>query len=58
MGQELGLDRLAGVFPLSDRFTEMAGIPVDHDGNEQDEHGHPVALAFARQVEAVCGSSP
>ena len=28
MGQELGLDRQAGVFPLSDRFAEMGGIPI------------------------------
>ena len=28
MGQELGLDRQVGVFPLSDRFAEMGGIPV------------------------------
>ena len=27
VGQELGLDRRAGVFPLSDRFAEMGGIP-------------------------------
>ena len=34
MGQELGLDRQAGVFPLSDRFAEMGGIPVNDDPAE------------------------
>ena len=27
MVQELGRDRQVGVFPLSDRFVEMGGIP-------------------------------
>ena len=39
MGQELGLglglDRHAGVFPLSDRPVEIGGIPVNDDGGEQ-----------------------
>ena len=28
VGQELGLDHQPGVFPLSDRFAEMGGIPA------------------------------
>ena len=47
MGQELGLDGPAGVFPLSDRFAELGGIPVDDDGGEQVEPGHAVVLALA-----------
>ena len=31
MGRELGLDRQAGVLPLSERFAEMGGIPVNDD---------------------------
>ena len=50
MGQELGLDRQAGGFPLSDRFAEMGGIPVNDDGGEQVEPGHAVVLALARAV--------
>ena len=34
LGQELGLDGQTGVFPLSDRFAEMGGIPVNDDGGE------------------------
>ena len=50
MGQELGLDHQPGVFPLSDRFAEMGGIPVDDDGGEQVEPGHAVVLALAGAV--------
>ena len=50
MGQELGLDGQPGVFPLSDRFAEMGGIPVNDDGGEQVEPGHAVVLAFAGAV--------
>ena len=50
MGQELGLDGQPGVFPLSDRFAEMGGIPVDDDGGEQVEPGHAVVLALAGAV--------
>ena len=50
MGQELGLDRQPGVFPLSDRFAEMGGIPVNDDGGEQVEPGHAVVLALAGAV--------
>ena len=50
MGQELGLDRQAGVFPRSDRCAEMGGIPVNDDGGEQVEPGHAVVLALARAV--------
>ena len=42
MGQEL--DRQAGVVPLSDRFAEMGGIPVNDDDGEQVEPGHVVVL--------------
>ena len=49
-GQELGLDCQAGVFPLSDHFAEMGGIPVNDDGGEQVEPGHAVVLALARAV--------
>ena len=35
VGQEFGLDRQPGVFPLSDRFVEMGGIPAPFgSGNE------------------------
>ena len=34
-------------FPLSDRFAEMGGIPVNDDGGEQVEPGHAVVLALA-----------
>ena len=50
VGQELGLDRQPGVFPLSDRFAEMGGIPVNDDGGEQVEPGHAVVLVLARAV--------
>ena len=50
MGQELGLDGPAGVFPLSDRFAELGGIPVNDDGGEQVEPGHAVVLALAGAV--------
>ena len=32
VGQELGLDRQAGVSSLSDRFAQMGGSPVNDDG--------------------------
>ena len=50
VGQEIGLDSQPGVFPLSDRFAEMDGTPVNDDGSEQVEPGHAVVLAFARAV--------
>ena len=50
MGQELGLDGQPGVFPLSDRFAELGGIPVNDDGGEQVEPGHAVVLALAGAV--------
>ena len=50
MGEELGLDGQPGVFPLSDRFAEMGGIPVDDDGGEQVEDGHMVVLTLAGAV--------
>ena len=50
MGQELGLDGPAGVFPLSDRFAKMGGIPVNDDGGEQVKPGHAVVLALAGAV--------
>ena len=50
MGQELGLDRQAGVFPLSDCFAELGGIPVNDDGGEQVEPSHAVVLALAGAV--------
>ena len=40
----------AGVFPRSDRFAEMGGIPVNDDGGEQVEPCHAVVLAFAGAV--------
>ena len=45
MGQELGLDRQAGVFSLSDRFAEMGGIPVNDDpaGSGRPAPGTPGA---------------
>ena len=46
VGQELGLDGQPGVFPLSDCFAEMSGIPVNDDGGEQVEPGHAVVLAL------------
>ena len=50
MGQDLGLDGQPGVFPLSDRFAEMGGIPVNDDGGEQVEPCHAVVLALAGAV--------
>ena len=50
VGQELGLDGQPGVFPRSDRFAEMGGIPVNDDGGEQVEPGHAVVLALAGAV--------
>ena len=50
MGEELGLDGQAGEFPLSDRFAEMGGIPVNDDGGEEVEPGHAVVLALAGAV--------
>ena len=50
MGHELGLDGQPGVFPLSDRFAEMGGIPVNDYGGEQVEPGHAVVLALAGAV--------
>ena len=50
MGQELGLDGQSGVFPLSDRFAKLGGIPVNDDGGEQFEPGHAVALACTGAV--------
>ena len=48
MGREPGLDRQAGVFPLSDRFAKVDGVPVNDDGGEQVETGHAAVLAHAR----------
>ena len=50
MGQELGLYHQAGVFPLSDRFVEMGGIPINDDGGEEVEPSHAVVLALAGSV--------
>ena len=50
MGQELGLDGQPGVFPRSDCFAEMGGIPINDDGGEQVEPGHAVVLALAGAV--------
>ena len=50
MGQQLGLNGQAGVFPLSDRFVEMGSIPVNDDGGEQVEASHAVVLALAGAV--------
>ena len=41
---------MTSVFPLSDRFVEMGGIPVNDDCGEQVESGHAVVLALARAV--------
>ena len=38
------------MFPLSDRFVEMGGIPVNDDGGQEVEAGHAVVLAFAGAV--------
>ena len=46
------------VFPLSDRFTEMGGIPVDDDGSEQVEPGHAIAQSLGVEFrELVTWSS-
>ena len=50
VGQELGLDGQASVFPLSDRFVEMGGIPVNDDGGEEVEPSQAVVLALAGAV--------
>ena len=47
VGEELGRYGQPGVFPLSDRFAEMGGIPVNDDDGEQVEPGHSVVLAPA-----------
>ena len=44
MGQELGFDGPAGVFPLSDRFAEMGGIP---SADRLRERGVKLALGRA-----------
>ena len=41
VGQELRLDCQAGVFPLSDRFAEMGGIPAIDDGAELFSFSRP-----------------
>ena len=46
-GQEIGFYSQPSVSPLSDRFAEMGGIPVDDDGGEQVEPDHEVVLALA-----------
>ena len=38
------------MFPLSDRFVEMGGIPVNDDGGEPVESGHAVVLSCAGAV--------
>ena len=50
VGQKLGLNGQAGESPLSDRFAEMGGIPVNDDGSEQVEPGHAVVLTLAGAV--------
>ena len=50
MGQQLGIDGQAGVFPLYDRLVEMGGIPVNDDGDEEAEPCHAVVLALAGAV--------
>ena len=50
VAQELGLDRQAGALPLSNRFAEMGGIPMNDDGGEQVEYGHAVVLRLAGSV--------
>ena len=50
VGQELGLNGQSGVFPLSDRFVEMGGIPVNDDGGEQVEPSHAIVLVLAGAV--------
>ena len=41
--QGIGFESQPGVSPLSDRFAEMGGIPVDDDGGEQVEPGHEIS---------------
>ncbi len=49
--EELWLNCQSGVFPLSDQFAKMGGIPVNDDGGEQGESGHAaVVLALAGTV--------
>ena len=50
MGQEFELDGRPSAFPLSDRFAEMGGIPVNDDGGEQVEPSHAVVLSLAGAV--------
>ena len=50
MSQKTGLDCQPGVFPLSDLFAEMDGIPVEYDSGEQVAPGHSLVLALARAV--------
>ena len=51
VGQEVGLDCQAGLFPLPDRFAEMGSIPVNDNGGEQVESSHAGVLAIAGAVE-------
>ena len=53
MSQELEPDRQAAVFPRSDRFAGMEGIPGNDDGDEQGQPDYAMVLTLARQVEAV-----
>ena len=55
MGQELGLDGQPDVFPLSDRFSEMGGIPVNDDGGEQVE---PVLALAGAVADFALASDP
>ena len=50
MGQDLGLDCQPDVFPLSGRFAEEDGIPVDNDGGGQVMPGQAVVLA----IDVLC----
>ena len=50
MGHQFGVDRQAVVLPLSDRFAETGGIPVDYDGGEEVQPSHSVVLALAGAV--------
>ena len=50
VGQELGLDCQAGVFPLPEHFAEMGGIPVNYNGGVQVESSHAVVPALAGAV--------
>ncbi len=55
MGQELGLDCQAGVFPLPEHFAEMGGIPVNYNGGVQVESSHAVVpvLAVMREGDTL-----